>query len=85
MKATAFKEMRASGKYFLRLAQEKNNEVLNLKARVVDLELAIGAVQREHAQAGRAIEACKICSPQDKSWPCVTRLHLDAVLPPAGQ
>ncbi len=75
-------EMRTSRSYFVRLAQERNDEIDLLRARVAELESAIRAVQWEHAKVVTAHGTwCRICSPQDGSWPCVARMELDAVLP----
>ena len=47
---------------------------------VWELEDAIRRVQAEHRPDG--VGHCRICSPQDGSWPCVTRAELDAVVSP---
>ena len=77
-------EMRQSRSYFVQLAQERNDEIDRLRARVAELEYAIRSVQREHRKMPLA-RGCDICAPQDEGWPCLTRNELDAVLPPEGE
>lgn len=59
------------------------DEIDRLRERVAELEAAIRAVQRKHRKLQFA-RACDICAPQDQRWRCLTRMELDAVLPPEG-
>ena len=60
------------------------DEIDRLTARVAELEAAIRTVQGEHRpeRQGAGLNWCRICAPQDGSWPCLVRMELDAVLPP---
>jgi hypothetical protein len=66
--------------------QEIPRDTARVASRLAELEGAIRSVQAEHTRVVTAYGTwCRICSPQDGSWPCVVRMELDAVLPPEEQ
>ncbi|MDA8332760.1 MAG: hypothetical protein M0027_16440 [Candidatus Dormibacteraeota bacterium] len=79
-------ELRQSLLYYAKLAQERDDEIDRLRERVAELEAAIRAVQAEHVQDEWVCRSfCRICSRKYGLWPCLTRVDLDAVLPPEEQ
>lgn len=61
--------------------QDRYEEIVSLRDRIVVLERGLRAILREHRPTdvtGRL--RCVLCSPGDSNWPCVTVLEARAAL-----
>lgn len=75
--------LRRSRSYFIGLVHQQDDEIDRIRELMRKMAVAVRSVQAEHTRVVTAYGTwCRICSPQDGSWPCVARMELDAVLPP---